>query len=420
MEYSTPIAQQVFTTVNELLTQSQITVHLVPDVLVYHSEALARHPVVGADRIVLNVYDRLGRRVEREHARLSASYQSQLVVQGHAFTLARSRPLKVLYQDQWPPPSQLLFDRHTFLHVAYGWSKDREWIVASLVTERGDDQDRFVGSGGEDLSSGDLVDSVWSFVEQFAKKVDVEWRIVICRLGLIPEEELEGIILFQSNPPTDTSPLTAWGHLFAMKMGEEHLPPVHVSLVSFTLGDAPTFATTPLLPALPIPPPVQVTRGSASKDSAVFVDSTSSTYYIYPRLLGIFPPLSDSLTKSEWITATSTEEDASWGLPVIPIATSWLLRVTRLPDWSVAKGDQISPRCTVRSCQIHIHQLWKSPGCTYMEEKELLLKDITKNFHELQVLEQERRGLDVWLPHHLAGVDCMIQALDSISPSRSS
>ena len=196
MEYSTPIAQQVFTAVNELLTQSHITVHLVPDVLVYHSEALARHPVVGADRIVLNVYDRLGRRVEREHARLSTSHQSQSVVHAHAFTLARSRPLKVHYQDQWLPPAQMLFDRHTFLHIAYGWSKDREWIVSSLVTERGDDQDRFVGSGGEDLSSGDLVDLVWSFVEQFAKKVDVEWRIVICRLGVIPEEEIEGNTLF--------------------------------------------------------------------------------------------------------------------------------------------------------------------------------------------------------------------------------
>ena len=187
----------MFTSVNELLTQPHITVHLVPDVLVYHSEALARHPVVGADRIVLNVYDRLGRRVEREHARLSTSHQSQLVVRAHAFTLARSRPLKVLYQDQWPPPPQMLFDRHTFLHVAYGWSKDREWIIASLVTERGDEQDRFVGPGGEDLSSSDLVETVWSFVEQFAKKVDVEWRIVICRLGLISEEELEGNMLLQ-------------------------------------------------------------------------------------------------------------------------------------------------------------------------------------------------------------------------------
>lgn len=203
-------------------------------------------------------------------------------------------------------------------------------------------------------------------------------------------------------------------------MEEAHLPPVHVSLVSFTLGDAPTFATAPLLPALPVPPPVPLTRGSASKDAAVFVDSTSSTYYIYPQPLGIFPTLSDNLTKSEWITATSTEEDASWGLPVVPIATAWLLRVTRLPDWSVAQGDQVSPRYAVRNCQIHMHQLWKSPGCTYTEETDPLLRDITRSFHELQVLERERRGSDVWLPHHLAGVDCMIQALDSISPSRSS
>ena len=235
-------------------------------------------------------------------------------------------------------------------------------------------------------------------------------------------------------------PRVAWDYLLASKMEEAHLP-VHVSLVSFTLGDAPTFATTPLLPALPLPPPpVPLTRGSASKDSAAFVDATSSTYCIYPQqqqFLGIFPTLSDSLTtKSEWITATSTEEDANWGLPVIPIATAWILRVTRLPDWSVAKGDHghtdhhhhhhqvsssssssFSSEYTVRSCQIHMHQLWKSPGCTYTEEKDVLLKDIARNFHELQVLERERRGLDVWLPLHLAGVDCMIQALDSIYPS---
>lgn len=201
-------------------------------------------------------------------------------------------------------------------------------------------------------------------------------------------------------------------------MEETHLSPVHVSLISFTLDDAPAFATPPLLPALPVPP-VPNTRNSAPKDSAVFVDSTSSTYYIYPRLLGIFPTLSDGLTKPDWITAASTEEDTNWGLPVIPIATAWLLRVTRLPDWSVAKGDQVSLKYTIRSCQIHMHQIWKSLECIYMEGKEQLLKDIAKNFHELQVLERERRGLDVWLPHHLAGVDCMIQALDSISPSKS-
>lgn len=220
VEYSTPVAQQVFTAVNELLTQPHITVHLVPDVLVYHSEALARHPVVGADRIVLNVYDRLGRRVERGHARLSSSassssssaaaaaaHPSQRVVQAHAFTLARARPLRVRYQDQWPAPAHMLFDRHTFLHAAYGWSRDREWVAAAVVTERGDDQDRFVGSGsssggaagaaGDESSTStstlaELVESVWSFVEQFAKKVDVEWRIVICRLGVISEDELEG------------------------------------------------------------------------------------------------------------------------------------------------------------------------------------------------------------------------------------
>ena len=204
-------------------------------------------------------------------------------------------------------------------------------------------------------------------------------------------------------------------------MEEAHLSPVHVSLISFTLDDAPAFATPPLLPALPVPPPVPPTRNPASKDSAVFVDATSATYYIYPQVLGIFPPLSEALTRPEWLTAASTEEDASWGLPVVPRASAWLLRVTRRPDWSAARGDPVSLRCAVRSCQAHLHQLWRAPGCTYAEGAEPLLRAIARNLHELQVLERERRGLDVWLPHHLAGVECMIHALDSVSPpSRSS
>ena len=204
-------------------------------------------------------------------------------------------------------------------------------------------------------------------------------------------------------------------------MDEAYLFPVHVSLISFTLDDAPAFATPPLLPALPVPPPVPPTRNAASKDSAVFVDATSATYHIYPQVLGIFPALSEGLARPDWLTAASTEEDGSWALPVVPLATAWLLRVARRADWSAAKSDQVSLRCAIRSCRVHVHQLWRAPGCTYAEGTERLLRAIAANLHELQVLERERRGLDGGLPHHLAGVECMIHALDSVAPaSRSS
>lgn len=95
------------------------------------------------------------------------------------------------------------------LHVGYTVSPCGKWIIAACVDERGEAHDLGVwltqtsgttaGGEGENATEGDgieedvyVVRKVWEFAMLRAKRANVEWRIIIARLGAVNATELDG------------------------------------------------------------------------------------------------------------------------------------------------------------------------------------------------------------------------------------
>jgi len=121
---------------------------------------------------------------------------------GPSFTLARPLYNKVSYVRA-AHTSLDVMDRYTLLHVGYHLTTCGKWILASCVDQRGEAHDLGVWltqspgdheGDAEVLSDEEFaVKRVWDFAMQFAKKTDVEWRVVFTRLGVMPESELNGV-----------------------------------------------------------------------------------------------------------------------------------------------------------------------------------------------------------------------------------
>ena len=121
---------------------------------------------------------------------------------GPSFTLARPLYNKVSYVRA-AHTSLDVMDRYTLLHVGYHLTACGKWILASCVDERGEAHDLGVWltqspadhEGDAEMLSDEeyAVKRVWDFAMQFAKKTDVEWRVVFTRLGVMTESELNGM-----------------------------------------------------------------------------------------------------------------------------------------------------------------------------------------------------------------------------------
>jgi mediator of RNA polymerase II transcription subunit 13, fungi type len=92
-------------------------------------------------------------------------------------------------------------ERHTILHFAYQISDCGRWLMVTCVDQVGHTTDVKVWALEDRVEDGDydsrveIIRHIWTFVIEVAKKADIEWRIVICRIGAMGELELRGMLL---------------------------------------------------------------------------------------------------------------------------------------------------------------------------------------------------------------------------------
>jgi mediator of RNA polymerase II transcription subunit 13 len=199
----------LLSTANE--SHEHITIHLVPSSIVFDHNATPSDSRQQLESVALALYDRIpriiGRRIRRHIIPLS--FPAQTTVHVPAFALARPLAPRFRFSMDWPDRQREVMDRHMFLHVAYAFSKSRRWLCAACLDERGEayetkvwrvsgvPEEDDVGESEEDLAGrgarmNKYVNLVWGFAMKFAKRAAIEWRVVICRMGIISVEELEG------------------------------------------------------------------------------------------------------------------------------------------------------------------------------------------------------------------------------------
>ncbi|SJL01409.1 uncharacterized protein ARMOST_04731 [Armillaria ostoyae] len=425
MTLLSPILRQLFSVVRKAsASHPQMLFHFVPEQILYSESNSQVEDLCGS------VYDRILVPVVRSMSRkLSSAGEVTKFLEDPAFVLARtSEESKVVYSGPKADATAMILgvmDKGTFLHVGYGVSECGKWIFASCNDQRGDGHDLGVwltSKGGGEANEGEvdemtfLVHKVWDFTARFAKKANIEWRIVIAKLGSMGEAELD-----------------AWTrHL----ENDTEMGPVHVSVVAvepstpwmFTSRpefDAPK-SVSPSLKSIGRSASVSSSKPSKHNSHPVFVDMAFSTYALFqqsPLPVSVPPTLSDMgldlghiPDPSPWHGGEEThpqspsiEHDHSnlpHVLPLIPHASSTLIRVPS--STTVA---------TTTMLHIHLLHMIRSVGCSYpASDYNRLLRDITHSYYALSVLSSLKwrmKGVNPILPSHLGAVEAMRTAVVS-------
>ncbi|KAF8901743.1 hypothetical protein CPB84DRAFT_1747003 [Gymnopilus junonius] len=443
MSLSSPVLRQVLSVSKKVLSTyagGQIFYQFIPESHLFSSLGKDSAYDSALDQLCASVYNRTLIPVDRlrsrdvHHLEEEADNVRRLFM-APSFTLARHLGTSKVSYVRAAHTSLDVMDRFTLLHVAYHLTACGKWLMACCVDQRGEaynlkvwltqgpreQQDSGVhveevhdSENGHELESEGLeeeyaVKKVWDFGTHFAKKGNVEWRVVFARLGVMGEKEINGNILNDA---------------IANSRDE---PPSHHSVVC-VVPDAPWL----FIPSksggspLPVPRPAAPSRSSSSsKQPSIFTDISSTTYAVFPsnRISVSFSPsrsdfgLSQSLIPelsaqaSQPVTPqTSTPRFASpLNSPVafVPQASSMLIH---LPHAS--SSNPIS--------MIHIHLLQtvhsasQAVTSAHVPGDDQLLQDVTRNYYELAVLSKTKWKLDAHrgLPFHIAAVEAMRVALE--------
>ncbi|KAJ3540572.1 hypothetical protein NMY22_g4236 [Coprinellus aureogranulatus] len=473
MTFASPSLRSVLSSTMKILQNSserQIIFHYVPDSYLIDLDHSPRSYAI-LDEFCMGIYNRIHVEVERNLARQMGLRRNANLArfQEPAFTLARPSSTKVSLLRSTHTGLDVV-DRFTFLHIGYQISQCRKWIFACCIDQRGEEYESALwlvpaldasDGEGESLDTEDseanlsreriAVERVWAFATRVAKKADVEWRMVVTKLGRMSSAELQ-----------------AWTDMYAQDVTDrpKTCAPFHLVLASADHRNPLTL----IQKDSSIPPPasstVSPTRLSAkatangSKIGTQFCDNSVSYYALFPAtklsvvaphkpdvysssivsepissssVLGQegatiphdFPPTSSpkpsTLTTSTGVTSYSSEEPSSSlprPVPFIPLSSSILVRVP-LHSMPVSMLQihilkTIHPTDYVEPLSIPSTVPDTTPHSPLQAEAHLI-QDLTKNFYELSLLSSARfhldrseaAGIDPVLPLHLSAVEVM-------------
>lgn len=190
---SSPLLREIFSFVKQTQakrSEAPILFQFVPEHLIASSESPSSENSE-IDALCYATYRRMLKPVERSMSRrFSDKSETVAYFQEQPFVLAR--PSNTVQFAQTTPARSLdVMDRHTFLHVGYRFSACGKWLFAACVDQRGETYDLGTWLIQDEIETSAVV-QVWNFALQFAKRANVEWRIVIAKLGSMTVSELEG------------------------------------------------------------------------------------------------------------------------------------------------------------------------------------------------------------------------------------
>jgi mediator of RNA polymerase II transcription subunit 13 len=441
MTLASPVLRQVFSAVKKTLktySEARILFQFIPE---QHILGYMGNPSTNfSDLEVLctSLYDRIQLPADRYMSRpfFEDGECVRKYFQEPAITLARPLHNKVSFIRASRAPLDVM-DRHTFMHIGYQVSPCGKWILSACVDQRGEAHDLGVWLTQTPVEGGEsdvemskelfLVQKVWEFAVQFAKRANVEWRLVFSKLGSMGESEIEGGIFltcFLFQKWLIKAITTAWTkYLDAMIATRGGLAIAHISLLSVE-PDAPwTFISRSNINVNVSPKQKTPSPKHQNNHPQIFTDITTTFFFLahrnrFPQSFPLAPAdlglchsyIPESISAP---TSSSTDTEHTTGqypyphpLPLLAHSSTTLVCLPATPS-----PTSIS--------MLHIHLLHvvsplTSTSMSTADEVYQLHADITRNFHELAVLASARWRLCVnpLLPFHLAAVEAMRIALD--------
>ncbi|KAI5475687.1 hypothetical protein MNV49_001062 [Pseudohyphozyma bogoriensis] len=161
------------------------------------------------DRLAFSVFDQLQIPVSKLHFPVPETFPTAPFnhavgpaarpFQFPAITLSPIKKPHIEFELAWPSSSLEVMHRHRLLHVGYTvfpveGESNLEWLVTSVIDERGETWKmvpkliRCPAGAATEMARAKLV---WAIARTVADQADVEWRMVICRLGLMSKIEMK-------------------------------------------------------------------------------------------------------------------------------------------------------------------------------------------------------------------------------------
>ncbi|TBU27711.1 mediator complex subunit 13 C-terminal-domain-containing protein [Dichomitus squalens] len=415
--------------------QGDILVQLVPESLIFGTHIHPGSSLGGLDAFVCSVYDRLLQPVKRAMSR-------ELFIRGPPVTSYLEAPAfalvpyaagkarntavvpRISFALESTASSLDVTHRHMLLHVGYQVSACGRWIIAACIDGEGEAHDLKVWLTPDENVEQFVVGQIWSFVTDFARRANIEWRIVVSKLGLISQTEANA---WTSHLDSSMSSTSSAG------------PPLHATLLSVDIDNPWTFiapADVNTLDVLKRNPSggsqILVPKSSSRHMHTIFSDATCATYSLSPSTGYMYPAyLADRRTNSpshlipgssdcSFIPDVEDEDSPSSnpGSSTDPLRVlSWTMVIC-----APSSADHTSVS-TMRIFLLHAAHSSRSTygvgiaGDTARSRSRQLppehMSDIVRNFHELAVLSRAKWKLraDPVLPFHLAALEVMRAAL---------
>lgn len=120
--------------------------------------------------------------------------------QAPAVSVALSTAQEPQFALSWPPSSFDIEYRHRFLHVCYATRPvpgcpGQEWLVISIVDEKGETWrvlPRYLKYPSNIVVDVHRARIIWNFAKGVVDSADVEWRVLVCKLGEPGAVEIKG------------------------------------------------------------------------------------------------------------------------------------------------------------------------------------------------------------------------------------
>lgn len=111
------------------------------------------------------------------------------------FVLTKDVPDQVAFSLSPSLNAPIILDQDATLHLAYGYSLDRRWMVVVWTDHRGELVEFAVlrASARQSAPFVAVFEEAWKRTKEIADQTDFVWTFVIVKLGLMFENELQGM-----------------------------------------------------------------------------------------------------------------------------------------------------------------------------------------------------------------------------------
>lgn len=366
------------------------------------------------ERLVFSVYDQLLVPVSSlalpvpetfpsaNHSRHPSLGPVTRLFQSPALTITPARMCRTEFDLSWPPESLEVEHRHRLLHVSYAslsapGADGVERMVVSCIDEVGEvwkTLPRILRHPPSAIPEVQRIRQVWSITQLLAGTADVEWRVIISKLGLPNEAEVKGescgTTRIVTVPKYNLTAAAAWDTLLK-EVGPGLRRPLHVTIV-----------------AVDLQPPISVIEQAFETARAA---TSTEEGEVDPDVALSKPAHLDD--QARMFTYTPAEPIALPSSPsLIAPATSYIVHIPRMSSLTHTTIDAFMPRSpAVSAFGVHFLMSRQSKSSSLKIPLHQHVDDVTKSFIQLAALAEVRWGASGRLPWPLEACHLFIENL---------